>query len=37
MSRFYSNPQHMAPLRDIFTTAPTASAGKRPAGQWVEW
>lgn len=37
MGRFYSNPQHMAPLRDIFTGKPTTSTWKRPDGQWVEW
>jgi hypothetical protein len=37
MERFYSNPQHMAPLNDIFTRAPATSTWKRPAGQWVEW
>ena len=37
MARFYSNPQHMAPLRDIFTGKPTTSTWKRPDGEWVEW
>ena len=37
MGRFYSNPQYMAPLRDIFVGAPATSIWKRPAGQWVEW
>lgn len=37
MERFYSNPQHMAPLRDIFADPPATSTWKRPAGQWVEW
>jgi hypothetical protein len=37
MGRFYSNPQHMAPLRDIFVGKPTTSTWKRPDGEWVEW
>ena len=37
MGRFYSNPQHMAPLRDVFTRPPAASTWKRPSGQWIEW
>ena len=37
MGRFYANPQHIAPLRDIFTAPPATSTWKRPAGEWVEW
>lgn len=37
MGRFYSNPQHMAPVRDIFDGAPVTSTWKSPSGQWVEW
>lgn len=37
MERFYSNPQHTAPLRDIFTGPPATSTWKHPAGQWIEW
>ena len=37
MQRFYSNPQNMAPLRDIFAGPPATSTWKRPAGQWIEW
>lgn len=37
MGRFYSDPKHTTPLRDVFVGAPTTSIWKRPAGQWVEW
>jgi hypothetical protein len=37
MGRFYGDPKHLAPLRDVFTSAPTTSTWKRPAGSWVEW
>lgn len=37
MERFYSNPQNMAPLRDIFSEPPATSTWKRPSGEWVEW
>lgn len=37
MGRFYSNPQHIAPLQEIFTSAPALSTWKRPTGQWIEW
>jgi hypothetical protein len=37
MNRFYSNPQHMAPLRDLFAEPPATSTWKRPTDQWVEW
>lgn len=37
MERFYSNPQHVAPLRDIFAGPPATSTWKRPTGQWIEW
>jgi hypothetical protein len=37
MGRFYSDPKHMEPLRDVFTGAPTTSIWRRPAGSWVEW
>lgn len=37
MARFYSNPQHMARLSDIFTGKPMTSTWKRPDGEWVEW
>ncbi|HEY2646957.1 MAG TPA: hypothetical protein VGI34_08270 [Candidatus Acidoferrales bacterium] len=37
MGRFYSKPQHMAPVRDVFTSAPGTSVWKSPTDQWVEW
>jgi hypothetical protein len=37
MERFYSNPQHMAPLRDAFTSQPSTSVWKQPSGHWIEW
>jgi hypothetical protein len=37
MGRFYSDPQHMAPLGSIFTAAPKMSTWRRPTGSWVEW
>jgi hypothetical protein len=37
MGRFYSDPKHMAPLRDVFVDAPTTSLWKRAAGEWIEW
>ena len=37
MGRFYSNPLHMAPLREVFTVPPATSTWKAPAGQWTEW
>ncbi|HEX4597681.1 MAG TPA: hypothetical protein VH278_07840 [Burkholderiaceae bacterium] len=37
MGRFYSNPQHMSPIRDIFAGPPATSTWKHPAGQWIEW
>ena len=37
MNRFYSNPQNLAPLRDIFVEPPATSTWKRPIDQWVEW
>lgn len=37
MGRFYSNPAHLAPLRDVFTVAPATSTWKSPPGTWIEW
>jgi hypothetical protein len=37
MGRFYSNPEHLAPLRDVFMSAPATSTWKSPAGAWIEW
>jgi hypothetical protein len=37
MNRFYSNQEHMAPLRDIFVEPAATSTWKRPTDQWVEW
>lgn len=37
MGRFYSNPDHMAPLSDVFAGTPATSAWTRPAGEWIVW
>jgi hypothetical protein len=37
MGRFYSDAKHMAPLNDVFVSAPATSVWKSPGSQWVEW
>ncbi len=37
MGRFYSNPDHMAPLQSVFAAPPATSAWTRPAGEWIVW
>jgi hypothetical protein len=37
MGRFYSDPKHLAPLKDVFSGAPAMSTWKQPAGNWIEW
>ena len=37
MSRLYSDPAFPAALAQLFAGAPTQSAWRHPAGEWVEW
>ncbi len=37
MGRFYSDPEHLAPLRSVFSEPPSTSVWTRPAGDWVVW
>ena len=37
MGGFYSDPQHLAPLKDAFAGPPVTSVWKQPAGEWREW
>lgn len=37
MAAYYQDPDHLAPLRTLFTAAPVTSTWQQPEGSWVEW
>jgi hypothetical protein len=37
MQAFYADPDHLAPLKDIFAGPPATSMWRQPPGAWIEW